>query len=396
MKITKVETLHADGGYRTCSYIKLSTDEGLTGWAEFYDGFSGAQLAPLILGFGRTAIGMDPRQYARVSESLLATTRVAAGGISHQAVAAIENACLDIAAKSLGVPVYQLFGGPFRDRVPVYWTHCGSFRVRYPQLFEKLGYEPVRTLADFTRLGREAREMGFAGVKTNPVYFDAQGVPHMFNGGFRIAPGFLDRSITDAQLDAVSDQLSALREGIGPHTALMLDVSFSQRPEGYIRMARKLEPLNLYWLELDIRDAEALRMIRDHSAVPIASLEGIHGLQEYRPYIAGRTVDTAIIDPMWNGVHQSVRIATLWDAFETHIAPHNPVGELGNLMSLHLCAAIPNVRIMELRPDEAPWTREFITHPPVREGGHMLVPDRPGWGADVNEEALRAHPVASQ
>ena len=76
-----------------------------------------------------------------------------------------------------------------------------------------------------------------------------------------------------------------------------------------------------------------------------------------------RAVDTAIVDPMWNGVWQSVRVATLADAFETHVAPHNPVGDLGNLMSAHFCAAIPNFRIMELRPDEAPWTRDFLTHP---------------------------------
>ena len=394
MKITKIETLQADGGYRVCSYIKISTDEGLTGWAEFYDGFSGAMLAPLIHGFGKSAIGMDPRQYARISESLLATTRVAAGGISHQAVAAIENACLDIAAKAQGVPVYQLFGGPFRERVPVYWTHCGSYRVRHAAMYEKLGYEPVRTLDDFVRLGREAVAQGFTAVKTNPVFFDRE-TPYMFNGGFRIAPGFLDRSIGDAQLQAIVDQLSALRQGIGPHAGLMLDVSFSQRPEGYMRMARRLEALNMYWLELDIRDPEALAMIRGCSSTPIASLEGIHGLQEYRPYIDKRTVDVAIIDPMWNGVWQSVRIATLADAFETHIAPHNPVGELGNLMSLHFCAAVPNVRIMELRPDEAPWTRDFITHLPEMKDGALLVPDRPGWGADVNEDALREHPVRS-
>lgn len=392
MKIVKIETLHADGGYRTCSYIKVTTDEGLVGWAEYYDGFSGAALEPLILGFAKSAIGMDPRQVGRISESLLATTRLASGGLSHQAVAAIENGCLDIAAKALGVPVYQLFGGPFRDRVPVYWTHCGSYRVRHAALYEKWGYEPVRTLDDFTRLGREAVAQGFGGVKTNPVFFD-KAEPYMFNGGFRIAPGFMDRSIGDAQLQGIVDQLSALRAGIGPHTGLMLDVSFSQRPEGYLRMARRFEPLNLFWLELDIRDPEALAMIRSGAGMPIASLEGLHGLQEYRPYLAGRTVDVAIIDPMWNGVWQSVRIATLADAYETHIAPHNPVGELGNLMSLHLCAAVPNVRIMELRPDEAPWTRDFVTHAPRLEAGQMLVPDRPGWGADVNEEALLAHPA---
>ena len=148
----------------------------------------------------------------------------------------------------------------------------------------------------------------------------------MFNGGFRVGPGFMERSIGDAHLEAIVDQLQALRAGIGPHCGLMLDVSFSQRTEGYLRIARRLEALNMYWLELDIRDAEALAMIRQGSGTPIASLESIHGLQDYRPYLQARTVDVAIIDPMWNGVWQSVRIATVAEAFETHIAPHNPVG----------------------------------------------------------------------
>jgi galactonate dehydratase len=395
MKITDIETLHADGGYRVCCYVKISTDEGIVGWAEYYEGLSGISVTPLIKGLAKVAIGMDPRPVGRLSESLLATTRLSWGGLAHQAVAAIENACLDIQAKALGVPVHALFGGPFRERIPVYWTHCGSYRVRYPDFYEKeLGLEPVRTLDDFTRLGREAAQQGFRAVKTNPVFFDKD-KPRMFNGGFRIEPGFLDRSISDHHIGAIIDQLHALRQGIGPDRGLMLDVSFSQRTEGYLRLAHRLEPLNLYWLELDMRDPEGLALIRQSTATPIASLEALHGIHDFRPYLAQRTVDTAIVDPMWNGVWQSVRVATLADAFETHVAPHNPVGDLANLMSANLCAAIPNFRIMELRPDEAPWTRDFLTHPSTIENGEMLVPMRPGWGSDINEEALRAHPPRS-
>ena len=186
MKITNIETLHADGGYRVACYVKISTDEGIVGWAEYYEGLTGISVTPLIKGLAKVAIGMDPRSVGKLSESLLATTRLSWGGLAHQAVAAIENACLDIQAKALGVPVHALFGGPFRERVPVYWTHCGSYRVRHPAFYEKeLGLEPVRTLDDFTRLGREAVQQGFRAVKTNPVFFDRD-KPYMFNGGFRI------------------------------------------------------------------------------------------------------------------------------------------------------------------------------------------------------------------
>ena len=391
MKITRIDTLQADGGYRDCSYVKLSTDEGLVGWAEYYDGFSAPSLAPLIQSFGAAAAGMDPRHYARLSETLHATTRLASGGLAYQAIAAIENACLDVAAKARGVPVYALFGGPFRDRIGTYWTHCGSYRVLHAAFYERIGRAPVRSLDDFVRIGQEAAEAGFKVLKTNPVFFGPDG-PRMINGGFRIAPGFLDRSIGDAQIEAVVEQLLALRQGAGPAMGLMLDTSFSQRTEGYLRLARRLEALGLYWLELDIRDPEALALIRARTRTPIASLESLHGLAEYRPYLERRGVDVALVDPLWNGVWQAVRIATLADAYETHVAPHNPVGELGNLMSAHFCASVANLRIMELRPDEAPWTRSFVTHCAQVENGELIVPDRPGWGADVVEEALLAHP----
>jgi L-alanine-DL-glutamate epimerase-like enolase superfamily enzyme len=229
-------------------------------------------------------------------------------------------------------------------------------------------------------------------VKTNPVFFDGP-KPAFFSGGFRIAPGFLDRSMTDRQLGQLVDQMAAYREAIGPDVGLMLDVSFSQRTEGYLRIAQRLEHLNLAWLEVDTPDPDALALIRRHSRVPIASLESLHGIHEYRPFLQQQAVDTCIVDPMWNGVWQSARIAAFADAYETTMAPHNPVGELGTLMSLHLSAAAPNLRIMELRVDEAPWTREYLTHPPVVQDGFLHVPDRPGWGSEINEEALRARPA---
>ncbi|UUX94970.1 mandelate racemase/muconate lactonizing enzyme family protein [Aquabacterium sp. J223] len=393
MKIVDVQSLHADGGYRVCSYLKVTTDEGLVGWSEYYDSFALTRIDPLIQDLARAAIGMDPRQFGRVSESLLATTRLSAGGLAHQAVAAIENACLDIAGKAAGLPVHTLLGGPLRDRVPVYWTHCGSFRVGPRKRFytEVLGCPPVRTLQDLADVARQAVAQGYRAVKTNPVFFDGE-EPTFFNGGFRIAPGFLDRSLSDRQVGAIVEQMTAYREAVGPDVGLMLDLSFSQRTEGYLRIAQRLEPLNLSWLELDTPDPQALALIRRHTRVPIASLESLHGIGQYRPFIDQQTVDTCIVDPMWNGVWQSARIAAFADAYETTMAPHNPVGALGSLMSLHLSAAAPNLRIMELRVDEAPWTRDFLTHPPEVVDGAMRVPDRPGWGSDLDEDALRARP----
>ena len=238
MKITRIETLAADAGYRVASYLKLSTDEGLVGWSEFYDGFAGVPLAPLIAGFGRAAVGMDPRAYARLSESLLATTRLASGGLAHQAIAAIENACLDVAAKSYGVPVHALFGGPFRDRVLVYWTHCGSYRVRHAAFYDSIGCAPIRGLDDFVAMGREAATAGFKVLKTNPVFFDGAEAAILQRRLSHRAGLSRPQHLRCTQSTPSSSRCRRCAQGAGDGMGLMLDLSFSQRTEGYLRIAR--------------------------------------------------------------------------------------------------------------------------------------------------------------
>ena len=172
----------------------------------------------------------------------------------------------------------------------------------------------------------------------------------------------------------------------------MFDLNFSQRTEGFVRIARALEEFNLTWLEIDIHDPEALAYIRSRSNVPIASLEAIHGLHNYRPYLAQRAADVAVVDVVWNGLLESTRIATLADAYETDCAPHNFYGDLASIMSAHFCAAIPNFRIMEIEVDDVPWKSDLVTNPPVIEKGELIVPQGPGWGTEVNEDALKEHP----
>lgn len=391
MRIVKIEDLHADGGWRTTSFLKLTTDEGLIGWSEYYEGFAAGGVSDLIRRFADIAKGMDPRDVGRISTSLHAISRLAAGGMNHQAIAAIENACLDVKAKALGVPVYALFGGAMRDKLDLYWSHCGSFRVWRREFFEKeLGLPPVRTLDDVKKLGQEAVKRGYKALKTNPLPLAEGSKP--FNSGFRIMPGFLDRHADARYIGEIRDVLAAFRDGAGPDMGIMFDLNFNQRTEGYLRIAQAVEEYKLTWLEIDIHDAEALALIRRSTRTPIASLESLHGLKQYRPFLQQYAVDVAVVDVPWNGLWESIRIATLADAFEVDVAPHNFYGELATLMSAHFCAAVPNFRIMEYEGDDVPWRSEYVTHPPIVENGQLLVPTRPGWGADVNEEAVRARP----
>jgi L-alanine-DL-glutamate epimerase-like enolase superfamily enzyme len=321
-------------------------------------------------------------------------TRLSHGGLNAQAIAIIENACLDIKAKALGVPVYALFGGPFRTRIPLYWSHCGSRRVWRRDLFEgKWGYPPLRSLDDIAALGRSVIERGFKALKTNPC--DLMPGWTKFSSGFRQMPGFLDRRPDNRIIGEMTQLLRAFGDGIGPDTGLMFDLNFNQRADGFIKIARALEPFNLTWLEIDTHDPGALALVRRSSRTPIGSLESIHGLNEYRPFLEQRAVDVAIIDVHWNGLWESARIATLADAYDTDVAPHNYEGHLASMVSAHFCAAVPNFRIMEIEVDDVPWKDELVTHVPVIENGELVLSDRPGWGTEVNEKAVQKYAPAN-
>ncbi len=146
-------------------------------------------------------------------------------------------------------------------------------------------------------------------------------------------------------VDAAYDQLAAFREGAGPEVALYLDTNFNYKIDGYMKLARALEPLDLAWLEIDLYDPAGLALIRRSARTPIASLESIYGKRNFRPFFEQQAVDYAIIDVAWNGILESVKIAAMADAFEVNVAPHNFNGHLGSLISAHFCAAVPNFKV---------------------------------------------------
>ncbi len=111
-------------------------------------------------------------------------------------------------------------------------------------------------------------------------------------------------------------------------------------------------------------------------------------------YLEQQAVDVAIIDVAWNGILESAKIAAMADAYEVNVAPHNFNGHLGSLMSAHLCAAIPNFRVMEIDIEDVPWKDDLVSKPPVIEDGELLMPTGPGWGVEINEDVIRAHPPA--
>ncbi|MGP4015896.1 mandelate racemase/muconate lactonizing enzyme family protein [Saccharopolyspora sp. 5N708] len=387
MRITALESLHCAAGTRVWSFLKLSTDRGVTGWAEYTDNQLGSTaLSAVIEGLGKRVIGADPQQIRRLEAVLQSRTREAAGGLTQRAIAAIVNAALDVKARALDVPVHALFGGPVRERIPLYWSHCGLGRIR---MTEALGTPPLRDLDDIRALGAEVRERGFRALKANLMVFDGQRIvlrlPAWGDAGFpALEP-------TPELLSGVAEVVAAFRDGAGPGVEVLLDVNFNVKGEGIGRIARELGPLGLSWLEVDTFEPQALRSARE--AVRIASCEAMYGLRGYRPFFEARAVDVPVIDVAWNGLPEAVRIADLADSHDLNIAPHNYAGHLLSYMSAHLAAVVPNLAIMEYDVDGVPWRDDVFTATPTIVDGELVVPDGPGWGCEPDENAIRAHPV---
>jgi L-alanine-DL-glutamate epimerase-like enolase superfamily enzyme len=382
MKITGLKVYSADAGWNRFGHLKIETDTEIVGWSEFSEERARRGVSALLRTMSDSLIGVDPRRVGAITAELYRDSRGAVGGVKALACGAIENALLDIKARDLNIPVYELLGGRLRDTVPVYWTHCGMNRARHRQYFDK----PIRSLDDIADLGREVVAAGYSTLKTNILSFDADGTEQMVRG-----TDSFGRYLEPWHVDAAVSVLDAFRAGGGQDLRLAIDINFNFKPDGYRRLARAMEPLDLMWLEADTLDASALAVVRHGTSTPIASLETILGRRALMPFLAVQSVDIAIIDAVFNGVLEATRMAALCDTHEVNIAAHNPWGPLGAAISCQFCAVVPNLRIMEYEVDTVPWVNEWVDVPLEVTGGAMTVPTGPGWGVDINEAAIKKY-----
>ena len=387
MKITNIETFIVDAGWRPWTFVKVETDEGVTGYGECSDGRNPNGVVGTIKDFTPLMVGRDPRPYEMRFWDMIRGSRQSPGGIAAKAIAGIECALVDIKAKALGISVVELFGGPTRDDVRVYWSHCGSSRARN---YELIGVPPLKSMDDIAALGREVVERGFTALKTNVIFPGDTASVHF--GGFGGGPGTTDGNVTSQVLRHIETLIGTFREAVGPDVSINLDLNFNFKPEACMRIAKVLEQFDMLWLEIDMYDHEAIRQIKDSTTTKICTGENLYYMREYLPYFECRAADVFMIDVPWNGFAPSKKIGDLANVFQLNVAPHNYYSHLATHMSASLCAVLPNVRIMEIDIDDVPWKDDLTTHVPDITDGYMKIPTRPGWGTDLNEEVAKAHP----
>ena len=386
MKITKVEPFLVDGGWRPFIFVKVETDEGITGWGECTDPRSPNGVVGTIKDLTPALIGRDPGAYEMRLWDMFRASRQSPGGIVAKAIAGIDCALLDVKAKSLGISVTELFGGPTRDTVRVYWSHCGTSRARYPDL---LGTPPIRTMEDISDLGREVVQRGFTALKTNIVM---PGDPAtVYGGGFALGPGSTDGAVTTPVLRHIEELIGTFRDAVGPDVDINLDLNFNFKPESAVRIAQMLEQFDMLWLEIDMYSPEGIRRIRESTNTKICTGENLFYMREYLPYFQIQAADVFMVDVPWNGFTQSKKVGDLAEVFQLNVAPHNYYSHMSTFISASLCAVLPNVRIMEIDIDDVPWKDDLVTDQPKIVDGYMTIPDSPGWGADLIEEELIKH-----
>lgn len=287
---------------------------------------------------------------------------------SSMAASALEQCLWDLQGKALGLPAYELFGGRIQDRLRVYANINRSTDDRTP--------------AGFAANARRAVDAGFDAIKL--ASFD--GMPA------KIA----DRAQLEQYMTLGIDCAEAVRDAIGPGRALLVDAhSHFNRQDG-LELARRFEPLNLYWLEevCPPEPVDDLVAINTAAKMPTAGGEEIHGVKGFYPYIKAGAVDIVMPDvKVTGGMRELKMIAALAEGAGLMCSPHGPASPIGNAAAGHVMATVPNFELFEFSFGEVPWRAEIVDPPERIENSALILPDRPGLGYTINDRLAAKYAV---
>ncbi|MBI3456554.1 MAG: galactonate dehydratase [Candidatus Rokubacteria bacterium] len=361
MRLTDFRTFIVHDGYRSFVFLKLYTDEGLTGvgegtveWNEL------AAEACLRQTCGRI-MGADPFQTEALWERLYRDSYWRNDLIIASALSAIDQACWDLKGKKLGVPVHALLGGKRRERLRAY-ANAWYWGCTTPEQFARAA---AKVVAD-----------GYTALKWDPF-------------------GDADMTMSTAAMRAAVAQVAAVREAVGPDVDLCIEVHGRLSPAWAIEMARRLKPFDPYFYEepVPVEDVEALVKVARAIEIPVATGERLCTKFAFQELLRRQAAD--IIQPDLchaGGLTEVKKIAALAEAAYVQVAPHNASGPIGTAAAVHLDAAIPNFLIQEFFVTQAPWIEEVVEGGPRVANGEIVVPDRPGLGVELHEPAALAHP----
>lgn len=373
MKIEKVEVWLVEGIKYNWTLLRITADNGLTGVGEATNWPGSPLVYHAAQHLGDRIIGEDPRRIDYIWTKLYRDLNwLGPTGVMMCAMSGIDMALLDMKSKLLGVPCYELLGGAFRKEILLYANYW----------FIKGGHNPE----DYASQAQEVIDAGFTGLKFDPFAH----TNYLFGDDLSS-----NLTLTADQEDLAYDIVKAVRETVGPNVQMAIETHAMLSMPTAIRMAERLAPLGLMWYEEPVgpESANTLKYVRQQTTVPICVGERHYSRWGFRPVLEQQLVDYIMPDiTRCGGPSEMKRIATMAEAYNIMVAPHNPNGPLSTLASAHVCAAIPNFFRQEFMFNDVPWRDEVISKPLDVRNGRLYLDDTPGLGVELIDDVMNAHP----
>jgi galactonate dehydratase len=361
LKITDIQSFLVDAGGRNLCFVKVMTDAGIFGFGEAYSVGPDEATVATIKDFKGWLLGKDPRNVEYLWATMYNFTRFPGGAVINAAMSGIEHALWDIAGKAAGLPVYMLLGGKCRDRVRVYQSAGGRTPAQLAESAKAL-----------------IAKYGYTAIKMAPHPPGSQSMPY------------------NAVIRAAGQRAEAVRNAVGPDIDLAFDAHATLfEPIRAAQMAEALKPAHPYFLEEPIRmeNMDAMETLKQRMQIPLATGECLYTKHDFRQLLSKQAAD--IIQPdvcLAGGIMELKKIAAMAEAHYVVVAPHNPMGPLATMVNVHFAACTPNFLILEYHPDDQSPRKDLIKDPILVKNGYLEIPNKPGWGYEVNEEAFRRYP----
>ena len=371
LKITEIKCGYIRNGHSL--FVKIFTNQGIWGCGEGVDATPGTYY--LVKMFGDRIKGKSPLNVHRLFEDIRKSGffEGAQSGMYVAVLTAVETALWDLTGKALGLPVYQLLGGKFRDKIRVY---CDTALYR----------NDSPTPDVFAAAALNAVKLGFTAVKFD---IDEANDPNKYDA--------YNWTASPAELDRMYNQIAAVRKAVGPKIDICVDMHGRYDAVTGHQVAKRMEPLNLMWLEEPVA-AENIEVYRDIAAstsTPICAGENQYLAYGFRRMLEIGAVDIIMPDlQKAGGLGEAQRIANLANLYYVPFAPHMVASFLGAMASCHVCASVPNFMILEWQIyfQTDPMFKEIVTFDgPMVTNGFIQLSEKPGIGVEINEDGMRKY-----
>jgi len=363
-------------GYSAGSlFVKITTNQDIYGCGEGVDAVGGTYHLVKRLAFQLR--GQSPLNPNRLIEQLRkgAFFGGAQSGIYVAVLSAIEIALWDLTGKALNLPIYQLMGGKFRDKIRVY---CDT----------ALYTRNLPTPEDYAKAAAGSVAKGYTAIKFD---IDAGNDPNKYDR--------FNWTASPAELDRMYNSIAAVRKAVGNKVDICVDMHGRYDATTGHRVAKLMEPLNLMWLEEPVPadNVDAYKFITQETSTPICAGENFYLAYGFTRLLSEGAVDIVMPDlQKCGGIGEGQRIANLSNLYYVPFSPHMVASFLGAMASAHCCASVPNFQIMEWQTyfdTDAKWKEIIKYDKPFIENGFLNLSDKPGIGVDINEEGLKKYAV---